>query len=155
MSTNQDGPVTEESQAPIPPRFQFGLGTLFWITTATAIVFAVTFRVPAVVAIPLMLFMSAALLPAVWTTIIVYGRSYQRTFSIGAMFPSGMLMFFAFFATLDRGMSFYRWNSPLPSEDDFWFRIVMFGFWLSSVLVGLACVGIRWLVEKRPATRKP
>lgn len=150
MSMNQDSP---ESQADIPPRFQFGLSTLFWITTATAIVFAVSFRVPAVVAIPLMLFVSVALLPAMWTTVIVYGCGYQRTFSIGAMFPSGMLMVFAFFATLDRGMSFYRWNSP--SEDDFWFRIVMFGFWLSSVVVGLTCMGIRWLVEKNPDTRKP
>ena len=153
MSTNQDNPVVEESQSGIPPRFQFSLGTLFWITTVTAIMFAVSFRVPAVVAIPLMLFISVALLPAVWTTVIVYGRGYQRSFSIGAVFPSGVLMFFAFFATLDRGMSFYRWNSR--SEEDFWFRVVVFGFWLSSLLVGVVCMGVRRLVEKRPASRKP
>ncbi len=150
MSTNQDSP---ESQTGIPPRFQFGLGTLFWVTTVTAIAFSLLFRVPAVVAIPVMLFISAALLPAMWTTVIIYGRGYQRTFSIGAMFPAGILMLLALLAILDHGMSFSRWDSP--NEDEFWVRLVLFGFWASSLLVGGACMGLRWLVERRPACRKP
>ena len=97
MSTKQDGPMVEECRqvfAEAPPRFQFGLGTLFWITAATAILCALWFIIGEF-AIPIMLFISVAVLPAVWTTLIIYGRGYQRTFGIGAMFPSGFLMFSA------------------------------------------------------------
>ena len=128
---------------------------MFWITTATAVVFALLFRTPAVVAIPLILFINVALLPAVWTTVIVYGRGYQRTFCIGAIFPSTILLLLALFTVLDHGTAFYRWNSPWNSpEEDFWFRIVVFTFWLSSLLVGLVCMGVRRLVETRPNLRK-
>ena len=105
MSTNQDSPMAEELQADVPPevppRFQFGLSTLFWITTATAIACALSFTIPAEIAIPIMLFISVAVLPAVWTTVIIYGRGYQRTFGIGAMFPSGIFLFLMSFSRFD------------------------------------------------------
>ena len=151
MSTDQDNP--EEPQTGNPPRFQFGLSTMFWVTTATAIACALLFPMPSWIAIPLMLFISVAVLPATWTTVIIYGRGYRRTFGIGAMFPAGILMLFALFAFLEHGISVYRWGSP--SEDDFWFRLIMFGIWVSSLVVGLVCMGVRRLVEKRPDSRKP
>ena len=145
MSINQDRPVAE---ARISPRFQFGLATLFWIMTGTAIVCAVLFPMPLVVAIPLILFISVAL-PAVLTTVIIYGHSYQRTFCIGAMFPSGVFLLMIPYGS----MGLFRFG--LNGEDDFWLRLVVFGFWVFCVVVGLVCMGVRRLVEKRPDSRKP
>jgi hypothetical protein len=148
MSTNQDGPVVEDShlRTGVPPRFQFGLGTLFWVMTATAIVCALLFPMPAEFAIPLMLFVSLALLPAVWTTVIIYGHGYRRTFGIGAMFPSGIFVLSMAFDHLN----LFRWTSI--RGDDFWARMLLLGFWVSSLLVGGVCTGVRRLVEKRPAS---
>ena len=98
---------------------------------------------PAVVAIPLMLLMSVAL-PAVLTTVIIYGRSYQRTFCIGAMFPSGIFLLMVPYGSM--GLFSFGANGP----DDFWFRLVVFGFWVFCVVLGGVCVGVRRLVEKRP-----
>jgi hypothetical protein len=117
---------------------------MFWITTVTAIVCALLFRVPAEIAIPIMLFISVAVLPAVWTTIIVYGRGYRRTFGIGAIFPSGAFLLVVLVAF---NVPFPHWGSR--SEDDFWLRFVIFAFWVSSLLVGVVCMGVRRLVERR------
>jgi Ca2+/Na+ antiporter len=148
MSTNQDSPLGKESQARIPPRFQFSLRTMFWVTTGTAIICAVSFPMPAVIAMPLMLLISVAL-PAVLTTVIIYGRSYQRTFCIGAMFPSCIFLLMIPYGS----MGLFRFG--LNGEDDFWLRLVVFGFWVFCVVVGLVCMGVRRLVEKRPDSRKP
>jgi hypothetical protein len=34
--------------------------------------------------------------------------------------------------------------------EEFWVRSLMLGFWVSSVLVGVVCMGVRRLVEQRP-----
>jgi hypothetical protein len=146
MSINQDRPVAE---ARISPRFQFGLATLFWIMTGTAIVCAVLFPMPLVVAIPLILFISVAL-PAVLTTVIIYGHSYQRTFCIGAMFPSGVFLLMIPYGS----MGLFRFGVT-NAQDDIGFRLVVLGFWVSSLLIGGVCVGVRRLVEKRTDSRKP
>jgi hypothetical protein len=96
MSTNQDNPVAEELRTHVSPEvrrpfLQFSLSTMFWITTVTAVICAILFPMPAVIAIPLILLITVAL-PAVLTTVIIYGGSYQRTFCIGAMFPSGIFL---------------------------------------------------------------
>jgi hypothetical protein len=129
------------------PFLQFGLGTVFWITTATAVVCTIVFRIPNEFADPLSLFISVAL-PAVLTTVIIYGRSYQRTFCIGAMFPA---VFFLLFA-LHGGM----WTNPLPLnvplDVDFQSRMVVCSFWGSCLLIGGVCVGVRRLLERRPTS---
>jgi hypothetical protein len=147
MSTNQDSP--EEPQTPIPPRFQFGLSTMFWITTATAIVCALSFTIPADFAIPIMLFISFAVLPAVWTTVIIYGCGYQRTFGIGAVFPSGILVLMIPFGRLG------PFGFGGMGREEFVIRLLMLGFWVSSLLVGVVCMGVRRLVERRQPPRKP
>ncbi len=80
MSTKHDNPMADVLPARVPPEaprpfLQFGLGTLFWITTAAAVVCTIVFRIPTEFAVPLSLFISVAL-PAVLTTVIIYGRSY-------------------------------------------------------------------------------
>jgi hypothetical protein len=129
------------------PFLQFGLGTLFWITTATAVVCAVVFRMPIEFAIPLIVFISVAL-PAVLTTVIIYGRSYQRTFCIGAMFPSVLLPLII----LSGGMNVTLFHPNLNEYEAFPFRMTVCAFWASSLLIGGLCVGVRRLVERRPAS---
>jgi hypothetical protein len=138
--------------ARIPPQarrpfLQFGLGTVLWITTATAVVCTIVFRIPKEFAEPLMLFISIVL-PAVLTTVIIYGRSYQRTFCIGAMFPSVFLPLFILFGGMNATL--YRWNSG--GYEDFPLRIAVCAFWASSPLIGGVCVGVRRLVERRPTS---
>ncbi len=67
------------------------LSTMFWITTATAIVCAMTFSMPEMVAVPLFVLFSVVL-TAVLITIIIHGGSYERTFCIGAVVPFGVLL---------------------------------------------------------------
>ena len=148
MSTNQDSLEAEELgthiRPEVPPFFQFGISTMLWATLVTAIACAVLFPMPAVVAIPLILLISVAL-PAMLTTVVIYGRGYQRTFCIGAMFPSAFFLFMVPYG----GMGMFPWGSP--SGDDIVFRMVVCGFWASSLLIGGVCVGVRRLVEKQPA----
>ncbi len=128
-----------------PPFLQFGLSTMLWATLVTAIACAVLFPMPTVVAIPSIVLISVTL-PAVLTTVIIYGYSYQRTFCIGAMFPSGVFLLMIPYG----GMGLFRLGSNSP--DDYGFRVVVAGFWVSSVLIGAICVGVRRLVERRPGS---
>jgi Na+-translocating ferredoxin:NAD+ oxidoreductase RnfE subunit len=146
MSTNRDN---SEPQTGIPPRFQFGLSTLMWITTVTGIVCALSFTIPGEIAIPIMLFISVGVLPAVWTTVIVYGRGYQRTFGIGALFPSSVLLLMVPFGRLEP----FRWGGMRGEEA--LIRMLMLGFWVASLLVGVVCIGVRKFLEKLNPSRKP
>ena len=151
MSMKHDNPMADVLPTRTVPEarrpfLQFGLGTMLWITTATAVVCTIMFRVPTQFAEPSMLFISVAL-PAVLTTVIIYGRSYQRTFCIGAMFPA---VFFLLFI-LSGGMDRTQFGRGIPGFEDFEHRIECFSFWASSVLIGGVCVGVRRLVERRPA----
>jgi hypothetical protein len=98
-------------------------------------------------AIPLIVFISVAL-PAVLTTVIIYGRSYPRTFCTGAMFPSVFLPLIILFGGMN--VTLYRWN--LGGYEDFPLRMAVATFWASSFLIGGVCVGVRRLVERRPTS---
>ena len=146
MSAETNKPAVPEA----PPRFlQFSLGTMFVVTTAVAIVCSLLFSMPTVAGFPLLLVFSVAL-PAALTTVIIYGRGYQRTFCIGALFPAGMfLVMFPFIEpNVFRFPEFFRMNEA----DWLVFRVVVVGFWVSSILVGSICVGVRRLVERRAAS---
>jgi hypothetical protein len=149
MSTNQDSPMAEELQTTIPPevppRFQFSLFSMFSVTTAAAVTCSLTFSMPGLVAIPLFVLFSV-IVTAVLITVIIYRRNYQRTFCIGALVPFGVLLLMIAF----RSMIEFRW--PSPGDEQFGLRLVVCGFWLSSLLIGGVCVGVRRLVEKRPAS---
>ena len=151
MSTMQGDATGDNPPSQPPPerprRLQFGLSTMLLITTVTAILCSLVFSVPFYIALPLMLFMTVAVPPAVWTMVIIYGRGYQRTFGIGAMFPAGARMLL--------GVMFY-WELPFSrgwpnggGDEEITVRLVVCGLWLSSLLVGVICAGVRWIVEKR------
>ncbi len=101
-----------------------------------------------------MLFISVAVLPAVWTTIIVFGRGYQRAFAIGAMFPAIVLAFFAVIMIgdarilSDEGPRWWRAN-----DEFYMLRLVLLFCWASDIVVGLVCMGVRWALERRRSSQ--
>ena len=108
-----------------------------------------------VVAGVLILWMSL-LMPIVLATILVYGRGYWRTFSIGALFPAG-------FFFIGMGIAVFLKFIQRPSLPAFWsfFRDIgeatlLAGFsWTLIVLSGLLAMGVRLLIEglrRRAAT---
>ena len=61
------------------------------------------------------------------------------------MFPVGVfLLYFGF-----GGMTRQIYMTAGPTGQDFQYRMIVFAFWVSSLLVGGICVGVRRLVEKR------
>jgi hypothetical protein len=140
--------MTDELQTRIPPeaphRFQFGLLSMFVITTVVAATCSLTFSMSNLVALPLFVLFSV-IVTGVLITVIVYGRGYQRTFCIGAVVPFGVLLLTFAFA----GVILFL-DGPSPRADGFSSRVVVVSFWGSSILVGTICVGVRRLVEKRP-----
>jgi len=143
MSTDHDIPVTKETHEHIPTRFQFGLLSMFVVTTAVAVACSMTFSMSDAVAIPLFVLFSV-ILTGVLITVIVYGRSYQRTFCIGAVVPFGFLLFMLGFI----GFIFFIDGTP-PRAEPIRFRLAVDAFWGSSILVGAICVGVRRLLESQ------
>ncbi len=138
-----------ELNTPLPPEaphrsLQFSLSSMFLVTTAVAVVCSLTFSMPAVVALPLLV-LSSVILAAVLITLIIYGRGYQRTFCIGAVVPFGVLLLTLAFTG---AIVFFDGPSSRGYRLSLVPRLVVVGFWMSSILVGAICVGVRKLVEK-------
>ncbi len=77
------------SEARPEPSFQFSLKTMFLATTGVAVGMSLLFAAPRIVNL-IAATCFFLLLPAVLTVVLVYGRGYQRTFCIGALFPAGL-----------------------------------------------------------------
>ena len=117
---------------------------MFWITTATAIVCSLTFTFSEVVAAPLVVLFSV-ILAAVLITIIVYGRGYQRAFCIGAIVPFSILLFMLGFG----GVLLFLQDFSFSRINFLAFRVIVVMFWVLGLLIGVVCMGVRRLVEKR------
>jgi hypothetical protein len=106
-----------------------------------------------------MLFITVAVLPAVWTTMIVFGRGYDRAFGIGAVFPAIVLVFFGVIMIGElRVFSFSTesqvWDWDRRYGEFVLLRLVLAACWMSELIVGLICMGVRWLLEKRRPSPK-
>jgi len=123
---------------------QFSLRSLLWLTTAVAVVCAVMFQMPDALAIPILMFVTMAMVP-VLVTVLIYGRGYQRTFAIGAIFPPGLLLLA--FTPLARFLG--EMPMRMDRSDSVGLRVFFGVLWISSPAMGLLCVGTRWLLEKR------
>jgi hypothetical protein len=129
------------------PRIQYRLRTLFGLTAGVAIVCSVVFALPNWAAVPILL---AAFItfPAVLTTGLVYGRGYQRTFCLGALFPVGM----AFLLTTPL-FGNYVWFASLDGtgqgNEVLIFRIAIVVVFVLSLVVGMLCVATRRILEKQ------
>jgi hypothetical protein len=149
---NQQDGAAPRRQAEARP-FQFTLRTMFIVTTAVAVALGG-------LSTPLRGVQGATLLylalvaPMMATIGLIYGRGYMRTFSIGAMFPAGLVLFYAFvFVMDDIGPPRRFWEDQAPHRE----IVPVVAFVLAIiVLTGLLAMGIRWMVEspQREAARE-
>jgi hypothetical protein len=97
------------------------------------------------------------LLPLVWTVMLIYGRGYQRTFAIGAMFPGGIVLVYVSitFYYVALGMLY---NVPATTWHDLRDFVGQSATTLAgiagvelvlSILFGIVATGLRWMIEPR------
>jgi hypothetical protein len=123
-----------------PRRFQFGIRALLIAMAAVAVGCSVV-SMPPIVAVPILLFCMISL-PAVLTTMLVYGTTRQRTFSIGALFPAGFVaLWLSFFAM--------SWAYGGAGDAVVILAIVIGIAWIASAAAGVLCVWVRYLIERR------
>jgi hypothetical protein len=142
-----------EVKAAEPERisFQFGLSTLLAIMAVVAVSCSLMFTMPNAPATVALLAVSLAL-PAVFTTVLIYGRGYRRTFCLGALFPAGVMLVCSSLMILIHAISAYM------NEIDIWvqfadkvgpyYRPFVGTAWVASILIGLLCVLVRLLTER-------
>lgn len=133
-------------------RMQFSLRAMFVLTAVVAFACAVLFALPNVVAVPLLL-ATAVALPAVLTTLVVYGSGYLRTFCIGALFPAATVLYTTgwvlAYNLLFRGDTYVDWAVMAAEDAARLCRWYAGTSWVLGLVVGLMCVGARWLVERK------
>jgi len=156
-------PNQPDAPGPRAEPVQFTLAALMLLTLVVAVALALLVGVPSVVAVPIMLFLAAAV-PAVLTAGVVYGRGYLRAFCIGALFPTGLLLYTTGWLfglvlvqggpprlneleTLAQWVEFFEEIGPS-------YRAYAAAAWASSLLAGSLCVlARRVLLTRSPAAR--
>jgi len=129
-----------------PHRFQFTLSQLIVLMTLVAVFCASAISVPGWLSM-ILAGCFAILLPMAFTVGIVYGRGYQRTFCMGALFPSGIVGF--------QGLSVFglflyrptRLGGDFDSEARLWVWVFLLAVCGVSIAFGLLAMGLRWMIE--------
>jgi len=142
-------------------RLQFSLRTLLLLTMAVACALALLVGTPSAIAVPC-IFCLAVAVPAILTVCIIYGHGNTRVFCIGALFPTGLLLYatvwflglaivkppgFPGFRNLAGWLEFFDITGA-P------YRVFAGSSWTLSIVVGLLCVGAKRVVT-RAARRSP
>lgn len=136
-----------------PNRFQFTLSQLIVLMTLVAVFCASAISVPGWLSLILAACFSI-LLPMAFTVGVVYGRGYQRTFSIGALFPSGLV------GLQGIGMIGFRLYQPFSGGPDFdadvrlWVWVFLLVVCGVSIVFGLSAMGLRWMLESSHRRRR-
>jgi len=129
-----------------PRRLQYSLGTLFALTTAAAIACAVFFTLPPWVSVVAAVCVVISM-PVVLTVMLIYGRGYTRTFSIGALFPAGLCLSPAA-ASYGLQVAVNTFTEVFDSLEPNIAVLVFLNVYFAVVLGnGLLAVGIRRLME--------
>jgi len=141
---------------PQPGRpWQYSLKTLLLVTLATAVALGILVSTPSGIAVPVMICLTIAI-PALLTVVVVYGSGYQRTFCIGALFPTCTALYVTgwFLGLVQLELTD---NSPRIVDD--WlelcegmgsvYRVYTANAWLLAILIGAAAVGVRRQLESR------
>ena len=143
-----------QGTSPFRPPFQYSLWSMFVLMTALAIGLGFLVAAPTWLMVLVLLLLSLAL-PMALTVAVVYGRGRVRTFSIGALFPAGVLIFSV--VPMFRG-PFYGMFDLGGGGDDLEARVVLGGVVAATGILiaafGLLALWIRWLVE-RPQRQQP
>ncbi len=128
-------------------QFQFSLTALLVVVLAAACALSLVVVIPSGIAVPIIIFLSMAV-PAVLTVGIVFGGTSLRPFCIGALFPTGVLLYATGWLF---GLSVLE---PPPISDldsmDQWmeffegigtpYRVYAGSAWFFSIIIGYACV---------------
>ena len=135
---------------------QFSLRTIFVVTTIVGVLCGLLIGGSPIVRWCTG-FALVLLLPVLWTVMIIYGRGYQRTFAIGAMFPCGIL-----FVAVGTALFFIALgilsNPPAPSWNEFRDYVANSAKGLAcvaefnlllSILFGVVAALLRWVIEPR------
>ena len=130
--------------------FKFGVRELFAFTTLVAIVMGLVVVAPNSVAGGVILILTFSL-PVGLTTVLIYGRGFQRTFCVGALFPTAGI-FFSFSWLLGIVLI----DGPGPNniieltesvgESCRWYAALS---WVFAFVLGMFSVSVRILVERR------
>ena len=126
--------------------FQYSLRSMFLLMTAAAIGLSLLITGPAWLSM-LTVFILGMGIPMALTISLVYSRGPLRTFSIGALFPAGVML-------MGVASEFsYNWGRRIVSRADPEERLaaVVFtiGGWLMTIAFGLLALGLRKIVEAR------
>ena len=145
MAAMQDEPTAIEaasssSDEPARPRFQFSLRTLLLLPVVVAFTCGLLCSPPIFALFGLLL--TAPVLPAMLTIVIIYDKGWRRTFCIGAIFPVGFLSMWILPCLSSGGFVPLTPGSTEPVR--YLFGIV----WLLAILTGLLAQGLRWLLER-------
>jgi hypothetical protein len=155
-------PPDSDTTPPQPGRpWQFSMKTLLIVTIATALGLTIVVSLPNAIAVPLMICLTVAV-PALLTVVLVYGSGYQRTFCIGALFPTCLLLYVTGWLfglalinppvageldDLDQWLRFFEGIGPH-------YRTYAASAWLMAVIVGTLAVCVRWGLEARARREK-
>jgi hypothetical protein len=120
------------------------------VTACVAVICSVVFRTPDWIGHLALLFV-ILLIPAILATLLVYGNRGQRTFSIGALFPSGFMLLTAL-GFCDIQMVDFDDMLPISNVHNYRLSVVL--FLLFGALNGYLCVLTRRWIEKGRETEK-
>jgi hypothetical protein len=140
-----------------PRPFQFSLRAIFIVMTALAVVCSGLFAGP-VWATVLTGFLLVILTAVAFTVAVVYGRGYLRTFSVGAIFPCGMLSawlamnsyYFIASGELQYGPSGLGTSMSLRAR--VYVGIITGSVLTATLVCGLFAMLVRWVVERSQRT---
>jgi hypothetical protein len=133
--------------------FQFGLSTLLIVMVLVAVACSLFFQIPPIYATFALIAISLAL-PAVLCTVLVYGRGYRRTFCLGALFPSGVMLVCTSLMVMIHAISAYQNDISLSKLNEFAEKVAPYYLpfvataWIAGIQIGMLCVLVRLLVER-------
>ncbi len=134
--------MEESCQQPTKRRpFQFSLRTLFILTTFLAAALGMLVTAPTIVRLCTAGFFTL-LLPMVLVIVLIYGRGYARTFCVGALFPSAILLWPV------SGYPVFFYAIATDFDEMGWWA----GLWVASIVIistifGLLAIGVRRAIE--------
>jgi hypothetical protein len=130
-------------------RLQFGLRAMFVVTTVLAVFCSAVYRLPEKLAVMASLCLLVSV-PVALTVVLIRGRGYARTFSVGAMFPAGLLFLSLLFSQYGFDAIFFNViDEFLDWNDERLILSIFLGMY--SVLVignGLLAVAVHWALDR-------
>ena len=132
-----------------PWRVQFGLRAMFVVTTALAVFCSVMYRLPERLAVTASLCLLISV-PVALTVVMIHGRGYARTFSVGAMFPAGLLFLSLLFSQYGYDTILFELINEFLDWNDHRLILSVFLGVYSVVVVGngLLAVAVRWALDR-------